>query len=82
MLWIRIRMDPHNFGNLDPHPDPPPHQIKIRIRINLQMTSQYGKRSLFEHFFKVLCLYLDARIWIRIRIRVRVKVGSGSASGR
>jgi hypothetical protein len=54
VLWIRIRMDPHNFGNLEPHPDP--HQIKIqtriciririkviswiRIRIILQMTSQ------------------------------------------
>ncbi len=20
VLWIRIRMDPHNFGSLDPHP--------------------------------------------------------------
>jgi hypothetical protein len=29
VLWIRIRKDPHHFGNLDPHP----HQIKIRIRI-------------------------------------------------
>ncbi len=28
MLWIRIRINPHHFGNLDPHPDP--HQIKIR----------------------------------------------------
>jgi hypothetical protein len=50
MLWIRIRMDLHHFGSLDPHP----HQIKIwirikviswirnwiRIRIYLQMTSQ------------------------------------------
>jgi hypothetical protein len=31
MLWIRIRIDPHHSGNLDPHPDP--HKIKIRIRI-------------------------------------------------
>ncbi len=30
-LWIRIRKDPHHFGNLDPHP----HQIKIRIRIKI-----------------------------------------------
>jgi hypothetical protein len=22
VLWIRIRMDPHPFSNLDPHPDP------------------------------------------------------------
>ncbi len=27
--------DPHNFGNLDLHPDPHPHQIKIRIRIKI-----------------------------------------------
>jgi hypothetical protein len=31
VLWIRIRKDPHHFGNLDPHP----HQIKIRIRIKI-----------------------------------------------
>jgi hypothetical protein len=29
VLCIRIRMDPHHFGNLDPH------QIKIRIRIKV-----------------------------------------------
>jgi hypothetical protein len=33
VLWIRIRKDPHHFGNLDPHPDP--HQIKIRISIKI-----------------------------------------------
>jgi hypothetical protein len=48
-MRIRIRMDPHHFGNLDPHPDPhqgeksypDPHQGKksdpdphqIKIRI-------------------------------------------------
>jgi hypothetical protein len=26
-------MDPHHFGNLDPHP----HQIKIRIRIRIEV---------------------------------------------
>jgi hypothetical protein len=41
MLWIRIRMDTHHFGNpdTDPHPHqikkqdphPDPYQIKIRI---------------------------------------------------
>ncbi len=78
-------MDPHNFGNLDPH------QIKIRIRIrikviswircrfririNLQMTRQnVWNMSLFEHFFKGLSLYLEARIWIRIRIRVKSRI--------
>jgi hypothetical protein len=31
--------DPHDFGNLDPHP----HHVKIRIPINLQMTAKmYG----------------------------------------
>jgi hypothetical protein len=38
VLWfrifirIRICMDPHHFGNLDPHPD----QIKIRIRSRIK----------------------------------------------
>jgi hypothetical protein len=43
VLWIRIRicMDPHLFGNLDP--DPRPHQnknpdkIKIRFRTRIKM---------------------------------------------
>ncbi len=53
----------------------------IRIRINLQMTSQnVWNMSLFEHFFKVLSLYLEARIRICIklkrRIRIRIKVTS------
>jgi hypothetical protein len=40
------------------------------IRINLQMTSQnVWNMSLFEHFFKVLSLYLEARIRVRIRIK-------------
>jgi hypothetical protein len=33
MLWIRIRIDLHHFGNLDLHP----HQIKIRIRIRIRI---------------------------------------------
>jgi hypothetical protein len=41
VLWIRIRirirMDPHQFGNLDPHPDPHLHQIKIWIRIRIRI---------------------------------------------
>ncbi len=73
-------VDLHHFWS----PDPDPHQIKIRIRIririeviiciririNLQTTSQnVWNMSLFEHFFKGLSLYLEARIRIRIRIR-------------
>jgi hypothetical protein len=34
--------------------------------------------SLFDHFFKVLSLYLEARI--RIRTKVKGRIGSGSAS--
>jgi hypothetical protein len=32
--------------------------------------------NLFEHFFKVMSLYLEARVWIWIRIRIKVKGGS------
>ncbi len=32
MLLIRIRKDPHNFGNLDPDPH---KKIRIRIRIKI-----------------------------------------------
>jgi hypothetical protein len=35
MLWIRIRKDPHHFGNLKMRPDEHPQQIKIRIRIKI-----------------------------------------------
>ena len=35
VLWIQIRMDPHHFGNPDPHS----HQIKIRIRIHIKVIS-------------------------------------------
>jgi hypothetical protein len=43
----------------------------IRIRINLQMASQNVRNmNLFEDFFQVLSLYLEARIRNRIRIKV------------
>jgi hypothetical protein len=60
---IVVDLDPHHFGNLDPHP----HQIKIRIRIRssikviswiririiLQMKSRNVRNmSLFEHCFR------------------------------
>jgi hypothetical protein len=59
---IRIRMDPHNFCNLDPHrsdklgpeSDPDPHQFD-------QKCMEYSI-SLFEHFFKGLSRYLEAKI--------------------
>jgi len=51
--WIRIRIKVIRW-------------TLIQIRINLQMTSQnVWNMSLFEHFFKVLSLYLEARIQIR-----------------
>ena len=55
--------------------------IRIRIRFTLQMTSQNAwNMSLFEHFFKLLSPYLEARIRIRIkgnsylRSRIRIKM--------
>jgi hypothetical protein len=41
-LWIQIRMDPHHFGNMDPHQDPHPHQINIRIRIRIRISDKLG----------------------------------------
>jgi hypothetical protein len=75
---------------MDPHPDP--HQTGKSLnparhqsdqldpdRINFQMTSQIlGIMSLFEHFFKCLNLYLEAKIWIRFRIRVKGRSGFAS----
>jgi hypothetical protein len=49
----------------------------IRIRISLEMTSHnvgVCDMSLLDHFFKVLSLYLEARIRIRIRIKVKSRV--------
>ncbi len=77
-------VDPHHFGNLDPHPDPHPHQIKIRFRIrikviswirnwirisnNLQMTSQ-----------NVLDISLFGHFFKGLRLYL--EAGSRSASG-
>jgi hypothetical protein len=48
--------------------------IQTWIRINLQMTSHNAwKMGFLEHFFKVLSLYLEARIRIRIRICIIVR---------
>ncbi len=69
LLWIRIRKDPHHFGNLDPHPDPHPHQIKIRIRIKIyklypepdpnqhQFADVKPKCMEYEHFLQGLSLF-------------------------
>jgi hypothetical protein len=47
----------------------------IQIPMNLKMKSQnVCNTSLFEHFFKVLSLYFEARIRIRIRIEVKGRI--------
>jgi hypothetical protein len=47
----------------------------IRIRNNKQMTSQnVWNMSLFKNFFKVLSLYLKARIRIRFKVKGRIMI--------
>jgi hypothetical protein len=91
VLWIRIRIririrkDPHNFDNLDPHPDP--HQIKIRFHIKIykldpepdldphQFADVKPKCMEYEPilaFFQGFEPFFEAKIWIRIRIRVKI----------
>jgi hypothetical protein len=54
--------------------DPDPHQSD-KLDLDLQMTSQNAwNMSLFEHFFKVLSLYLEAGIRIRIRIKEKGRI--------
>jgi hypothetical protein len=55
-ILIRIRMDPHHFGNLNPHPDP--HQIKSG-----SASRSASDKNPDPHLIKI-------RIWIRIRITV------------
>jgi hypothetical protein len=76
-LWIRIRMDLHHFDNLvsNKNKDPDPNQFADEKPKCMEM-------SLFEHFFKGLSLYLEARIWILIRIRSKLGSGSSSASNK
>ncbi len=62
MLWIRIRKDPHHFGNLDPEPD--------------QFADVKPKCMEYEPilaFFQGFELFFKARIWIRIRICIWVR---------
>jgi hypothetical protein len=66
-IWIRIRIHISNKLDSDPHQfaDDNPNVWNM---------------SLFEHFFKVLSLYLEleASILILIRTAPKCKVGSGS----
>jgi hypothetical protein len=64
VTWIRIRI---RIRTANKNLDPDPHSSWIRnrawIRINLQMKNQnVWNMSLFEHIFKGLSLYLEARI--------------------
>jgi hypothetical protein len=48
---------------------------RIRIGISLQLTSQsVWKMSLFEHFSKVLSLYLEGYVRIRIKVKKGVRI--------
>jgi hypothetical protein len=69
--------DPHQIVRYDLDPNPHQSDSYIGIRIILQMTSQnVWKMSLFEHFFEVLSLYLEAgiRIWIKVKGRIRIRI--------
>jgi len=52
LLWIhiriRIQMDPHHFGNLDPHPDSHPHQYKNQDPDPYQFADDKPKRMEYE----------------------------------
>ena len=49
--------------------------IRIQICNNSQATSlNVWSMSIFEHFFKVLSLYLQDRIQIRIKVKCRIRI--------
>jgi hypothetical protein len=59
--------DPHQSDKL--HPDPDPHQFPDN-----KSKCTIWDMSLFEYCFKVLSLYLEARLRIRIRIKVKGRI--------
>ncbi len=74
MLWNRIRIklkgririrgpDPHQIDKLDPDP----HQFA-------DDSQNVWNVSLFEHFFKALSLYLEAKIRVRIKVKGRIRI--------
>ncbi len=73
VLWILIRMDPHHFGYLDPHP----HQIKIRIRIKYKSGSASICRWQAKIYGIWACLSTFSMVWAFIWM---LGSGSGSAS--
>ncbi len=64
VLWIRIRIS----GSESAYPDPNPHQFA-----DDKPKWRYGKRA-YLSTFKVLSLYLEARIRIRNRIKVKDRI--------
>ncbi len=83
VLWIRIRMDPHHFGNLDPHPDSDPHKIKFRIRIRIKVISwirnRSGSASIWRWQAKMYGIWAYSSIFSRVWAFIW-KLGSGSRS--
>jgi len=68
LLWVIFALldpDPDPMARLktDPDPDPKPCQNVWQL-------------SLYEHFIKVLSLYLEARIHIRIKVKGRIQIPS------
>jgi hypothetical protein len=82
VLLIRIRKDPHHFGNQDPHPDPHPHQRKIQIRIKIDKLDP--EPDLDPHQFadvKPKCMEYEPILASFQGFQPFLKLGSGSGSG-
>ncbi len=55
-------VDPHHFGNLDPHPDPHQIKIQIRIRIHIEVKLDPGPHQVADDkpkYFSTLCASKD-----------------------
>jgi hypothetical protein len=61
---IVVDLDPHRSDKLDPDP----HKFAD------DKPKWVWNMGLFEHFFKVFSLYLEARIRLRIHIKVKGRV--------
>jgi hypothetical protein len=82
---LRIRVDPHHFGMLDPDPhqsgklDPDPHQSGQQDPDQQQSENMKALKGHFGALVQI-CKTVSCRILIRIRvkgrIRIRIKVKS------
>ncbi len=70
-------MDRHQIKRQDPDPDP--HQSdKLEPDLDLHQTADDKQNvCLFEQFYRVIILYLEARIRIRIKAGVYILVENG-----